>query len=168
MDQYAEYLIGRHRGTGVLVDTNLLLLYFVGLYDQDLIERWGRTSDRFVSVDHDTLMLLIERFERLVVTPHVLTEVSNLLGYLWEPAKSECRDLFGQVIRSAMEENLTPAEDLSEHRAFLPLGLTDASISDAAGTGSYLVLTDDLDLYGYLEGVGAGVLNFNEVRGLAY
>ncbi|MBA4114927.1 MAG: hypothetical protein H0X71_00460 [Rubrobacter sp.] len=167
MDQYAEHLIGRYRSAGVLVDTNLLLLYFIGRYDQGLIERWGRTNDRFVSVDYDTLLLLLERFDTLVVTPHVLTEVSNLLGYLNEPARSECRELFGQTIRSLMDEKRTSGDDLSEHRAFLPFGIADASVADAAA-GSYLVLTDDLDLYGYLENEGVGVLNFNEIRSLAY
>lgn len=167
MDQYAEYLVGRYRSAGVLVDTNLLLLYFVGLYDQELIERWGRTNDRFVSVDYDTLLLLLERFDRLVVTPHVLTEVSNLLGYLTEPAKTECRELFGHIIRSLMEEKRTTGKDLSKHQIFLSLGIVDASIADAAA-GSYLVLTDDLDLYGYLENEGVAVLNFNGIRHLAY
>lgn len=167
MDQYAEHLIGRYRSAGVLVDTNLLLLYFVGLYDQGLIERWGRTNDRFVSVDYDTLLLLLERFDRWVVTPHVLTEVSNLLGYLAEPAKTECRQLFGQTIRSLMEEKRTSGDVLSKHHIFLSLGIADASIADAAA-GLYLVLTDDFDLYGYLANEGIGVLNFNEIRYLAY
>jgi hypothetical protein len=151
----------------VLVDTNLLLLYFVGLYDRGLIERFGRTKDRFVSVDFDTLLLLLEQFDRLIVTPHVLTEVSNFLGYLEEPARTRCLALFGEIIRGLMEEKRTPGVELSEHPAFLPFGIADASISDAAGT-SYLVLTDDLNLYGFLVNRGAGVLNFNEIRTIAY
>lgn len=167
MDQYADSLIARYRDAGVLVDTNLLLLYFVGWYDQGLIERWSRTSDRFVSLDYDLLLLLLEPFEKLVVTPHVLTEVSNMLGYLAEPAKTRCRERLAQIVRSVMEEKRTPAADLSEDPAFIPFGIADTSILEAA-VGSYLVLTDDLPLYAYLLGHGVEVLNFNEIRGLAY
>lgn len=167
MDQYADYLIGRYRNAGVLVDTNLLLLYFVGWYDQGLIEKWGRTSDRFVSVDYDTLIIVLDQFDKLIVTPHVLTEVSNMLGYLQEPAKTECRERFSQVIRFLMEEKRTPGADLGEKPAFFLFGIADASIVDAA-TDTYLVLTDDLDLYGYLENKGVGVLNFNEIKWFAY
>ncbi len=167
MDQYADSLIARYRNAGVLVDTNLLLLYFVGRYDRGLIERWPRTNDRFVSVDYDLLLLLLEPFEKLIVTPHVLTEVSNMLGYLAEPAKTGCRVLLAQIINSVMQEKRTPGASLSEDPAFVPFGITDTSILDAA-VGSYLVLTDDLPLYAYLLAQGVEVLNFNEIRGLAY
>lgn len=162
-----DALLGRYRNAGVLVDTNLLLLYFVGFYDQRLIERWGRTADRFVAVDFDTLLVLLEGFERLVVTPHILTEVSNLLGYLRDPARTVCFGRFAEIIRSTMLEERTPGMDLSENPAFMLFGIADTSILDAAA-GSYLVLTDDLSLAAYLQGQGVDVLNFNQVRGLAY
>ena len=149
------------------MDTNLLLLFFVGYYDRGLIERWPRTAGRFASVDYDTLLLLLEGFDKIVVTPHILTEVSNMLGYLAEPAKTECRVRLALVIRTLMEETRTPGTDLIELRAYLPFGIADASISDAA-TDTYLVLTDDFDLYGYLQNEGVGVLNFNQIKGLAY
>lgn len=168
MEQYADYVIGKHRRTGVVVDTNLLLLYFVGTYDRGLIERWGRTNDRFVSVDYETLRLVLSQFDKLVVTPHVLTEVSNMLGYLSEPARTACFEQFALAIRSSlMEEELTFATELSDDAAFFLFGIADASILEAAA-GSYLVLTDDFPLYGYLMSKGVDVLNFNEIRGLAY
>lgn len=167
MEYDVDSLLGRYRSAGMLVDTNILLLYFIGVYDQGLIERWGRTADRFVAADFDTLSVLLEGFERLAVTPHILTEVSNMLGGLSDPAKTECFGLFARVIRSTMHEKCTPGSDLSESPAFISFGIADTSILDAA-TDSYLVLTDDLDLYAYLLSQGVDVLNFNEIRGLAY
>ncbi len=35
---------GRNRAADVLVDTNLLLLYVVGVHDRDLIPRFKRTA----------------------------------------------------------------------------------------------------------------------------
>ena len=167
MEYDVDSLLGRYRNAGVLIDTNLLLLYFVGFYDKGLIERWSRTADRFVAVDFDTLSILLEGFERLVVTPYILTEVSNLLGNLSDPAKTECYGLLARTIRSAMDEKHTPGVDLIDSPAFGLFGITDASILDVA-TGSFLVLTDDLPLYAYLQGNGVEVLNFNEIRALAY
>jgi hypothetical protein len=167
VEQYADYLLGKYRNAGVLVDTNLLLLYFVGTYDTGLVERFSRTADRFAADDFDTLALLLEQFDRLVVTPHVLTEVSNMIGHLKEPARTTCFALFGEVIRSVMDEKHTSGAALSNDPAFVVFGVTDTSIFDAAA-GSYLVLTDDLPLYKYLEGKGIDVLNFNEIRTIAY
>jgi hypothetical protein len=90
VEQYVSELVTRHRGGGVLVDTNLLLLLFVGGYDRGLVERFPRTADRFVSVDYDTLAGLLSGFRQIVTTPHILTETSNLIGQLTGRAKVEC------------------------------------------------------------------------------
>jgi rRNA-processing protein FCF1 len=162
-----DSLLAQYRTAGVLVDTNILLLYFVRAYDQGLIERWSRTADRFVSVDFDTLLVLLEPVERLAVTPHVLTEVNNLLDGLYGYAKTECFRLLAQAIDSVMNEKRTPSDELAKDPAFLRFGIADTSILDAAA-GSYLVLTEDLPLYAYLQGQGVDVLNFNQLRELAY
>jgi len=163
----ADYLLARYRDEGVLIDTNILLLYFVGGYDQRLVENWGRTYNLFVSEDFLTLHLLLEGFQRYAVTPHVLTEVSNMLGHLKDPARAECRKALAQSIRSIMHEKRTPGVDLVENPAHIFLGIADISILDAA-TNRYLVLTEDLDLYHHLQQHNVDVLNFNEIRSLAY
>ncbi len=167
MEYGVDSLLARYRKAGVLVDTNLLLLYFVGNFNQGLIERWTRTKDRFVAEDFDTLQILLEGFERLVVTPHILTELSNWLRYLNEPARTECLASLTHAMRAVMCEEWTCGAELSENSAFLTFGITDMSILDAA-LGSYLVLTDDLPLYANLQNKGVAVLNFNEIRDLAY
>ncbi len=167
MDQYVGSLIGRYRSAGLLVDTNVLLLHFVGAYEPGLIERFARTKNRgFVPEDFYTLGRVIEQFERVVATPHILTEVSNWLGYLEDPAKSACFRRLAEAVR-LMREPLTPASTLSLDPAFVLFGITDASIRDAAA-GTYLVLTDDLPLADYLGRQGVDVLNFNNIRLLGY
>ena len=167
MERYVDDLIGRYRRAGILVDTNLLLLFFVGDYDRVLVERFKRTANKFVAEDFDTLCLLLEQFNLIITTPHVLTEVSNWLGNLSEPAKTRCFNRFAQLIRSAMHEQYTSGSSLSDNSAFVSFGIADASIYDTA-RDSYLVLTDDLPLYAYLSGNGVDVLNFNEIRTIAY
>lgn len=68
----ADYLRAKYRDKGVLIDTNILLLYFVGGYDQQLIENWSRTGDRFVAEDLMTLHILLEGFQRYAATPTCL------------------------------------------------------------------------------------------------
>lgn len=51
------------------MDTNLLLLFYVGGYDRSLIERFPRTADRFVSADFDTLNGVLGGFDKVVATP---------------------------------------------------------------------------------------------------
>ena len=164
MDQYIGALIGRYRSRGVLVDTNVLLLYFVGAYDSGLVERFSRTRNRgFTSRDFYTLVQLLGQFDRFITTPHVLTEVSNWLTYLEEPARSACfRHLIKDI--SLMSEQRTMASTLSNNPAFMLFGITDTAILDATPPGAYLVLTDDLPLYGYLSNLGVDVLNFNHIR----
>ncbi len=158
-------MIGRYRSAGVLVDTNLLLLYFVGTCDRDQIERFRRTRDRFVAEDFETLMRVFRSFDTVVTTPHVLTEVSNLLGHLSGRTRTKCFGLFAQHV-SLMNEKHTPARDLGGRPTFVKFGIADASIEDAAQ--GYLVLTDEFPLANYLGSKGLDVLNFNNIRTLRY
>jgi len=83
-------LIHRYRSRGVLVDTNILLLHFVSDYDRELVPRFKRTAT-FAVDDYDLLIKLLTRFNSVVTTPNVLSEVSNLAGQLGEPANSASR-----------------------------------------------------------------------------
>lgn len=166
MERYVGSLIAQYRRTGVLVDTNLLLLFYIGGYDQRQIARFKRTADRFISVDFDTLAAVLEQFDTVVTTPHILTEVSNLMGQLSGRVRDGCFDLLAQSIPK-LHERHTASTDLAGDEAFIKLGITDTSILEAA-TDHYLVLTDDLPLYSYLGGRGLDVLNFNNIRTLNF
>lgn len=164
VERYIGELISRHRGGGVLVDTNLLLLFFVGGYDRGLVERFRRTQDRFVAADYETLAGVLGEFERVVTTPHILTEVSNFMGQLTGRAKVECFEFLARSI-PAMRETHIAGEELAQRGPFVKLGITDASILEVAAE-PYLVLTDDFRLYNYLANQGTDVLNFNNLRSL--
>ncbi len=146
------------------MDTNVLLLYFVGTYNPDLVERFNRTRNRgFTSGDYHLLAELLKQFDKFVTTPHVLTEVSNWLAYLDEPARSVCLGRLAKDIGS-MSETITPASTLGGNPAFVRFGIADAAIVDAITPGAYLVITDDFPLFGYLSNRGVDVLNFNRIR----
>ena len=146
------------------MDTNLLLLFFIGGYDRSLVERFRRTADRFVASDFDTLAGLLGGFERVVTTPHILAETSNLMGQLSGHARVGC---FERLARSIpiMQETHIAAADLVRHEPFVKLGITDAAVIEVAAA-PYLVLTDDFRLYNFLADTGTDVLNFNNIRSL--
>ena len=88
MSNYIIELLQRYRGKGVLLDTNILLLYFVGAFNPEEIPRFKRTK-MFTVEDHDTLVGILGYFEKIVTTPNILTEVSNLSGQLAEHLKGK-------------------------------------------------------------------------------
>ena len=75
MTDHILYLIQKYHSRGVLVDTNILLLRFVGDFDRDLIPRFKRTA-QFVVEDYDLLKRLLVRFNSTITTPHILAEVN--------------------------------------------------------------------------------------------
>ncbi len=165
MEEYIGSLIGRYREGGLLVDTNLLLLYLVGAYDERQIRGFRRT-EQFEPEDFLVLAAFIGQFGQVVTTPHVLTETSNLLGQLSGHVRAGCFTLLRQSI-SLMREHQAPAATIAADPDFIRFGITDMAIAEAS-PGTYLVLTDDLPLYSYLGGRGVDVLNFNNIRPFEY
>ncbi len=154
-------LISRYRNKGLLVDSNLLLLYFVGAYDPERIATFKGTA-RFGPDDFDLLLRLVALFQRIVTTPNILTEVSNLSGKLREDEKRTYFADFAKLV-PRFAEHYCESKEICALQHFKDFGLTDSGIIDLA-RGSFLVLTDDGPLVGYLQNAGIDVINFNHVR----
>jgi hypothetical protein len=153
--------IDRFRRRGILIDANLLLLYFVGARRPDLIRAFKRTA-AYTADDFALLRALIARFRRITTTPHVLTEVSNLMGQCGEPMRSDLRHWLARAVQ-AWEEERAPSRTLAQTAGFPRFGLTDAAIAEVAARAC-LVLTDDHPLAGWLEARGAEVIRFSELQ----
>lgn len=162
LGSYTEILLQRFRTRGVLVDTNLLLLYAVGSYDEDIVKR--AAFDRISAYDWNDLQLLrrlLSLFKISVTTPHVLAEVSNWIGYLPRDQKIACLAQFRNTF-SVFQELPVDSLATSTHERFRFLGLTDTAIAEVAQ--EYLVLTDDARLVGHLNEMGLDALNINHLR----
>lgn len=66
-----------HKNSGVIIDSNLLLLLFLAGYDRRQISTNSRLAD-FTEDDYDLLVQMLKPVRRPVTTPNILTEVSNL------------------------------------------------------------------------------------------
>jgi hypothetical protein len=163
--EYLNELVDRYKSKGLLIDTNLLLLYFIGTYDPDRIPKFKRTM--VFTVDEFWLLVgFLDVFDKLVSTPNVLTEVSHLSGQLAESLRTPFYSDFASRI-PLLEEHYVQSAGASSLAHFNKFGLTDSGIVQLV-KDNYLVLTDDLNLVGYLQNQAIDVINFNHIRSLAW
>ncbi len=149
---------------GVVIDSNLLLLLFLGNYERRQITSNKRLS-MFTEEDFDLLTRFLEPFSKLVTTPNILTEVSNLSNAI--PAnKREAYFTWFASRLVLLEEEYAPSA-LVMGNPWGKFGLTDAAIA-AVAKNRYLVLTDDFPLSQSLQSAGIDTVNFNHLRGLAW
>ena len=161
MIERLRQLIALYARKGILIDTNILLLYFVGTFDPDRILSFKRTA-QFTLEDYRTLLLLLRPFERIVTTPNILTEVGNLSDKLG----ASYLQLFAEQI-GLMEEHYIDSRGIVAQEEFTRIGLTDTGIIHLSRS-EYLVLTDDFPLSQRLEKNGLDVINFNHIRPLGW
>lgn len=161
-----QHLVVKHASRGLLIDTNVLLLYLVGIFDKDLIERFKRTRS-YNAQDFALLANLVCLFARIVTTPHILAELSNLSLQMKEPRVTRYFDVVVETLRTMREEYLSKDSLLaSRSLRWLPrIGFTDLSIIEAASIHKYLVLTDDFTGAQCLHASNCDVINFNHIRG---
>lgn len=145
----------------MLIDSNLLLLLFVGSFERGLIGRFKRLN-AFAVDDYDLLVAVLGRLGRIATTPNILTEVSNLSGELKDRVRSSYYESFASRL-SLLSERYVESAQVAQTPIFRALGITDAGIILIASEG-ILVLTEDLTLCQHLWGSGIDALNFNHLR----
>jgi hypothetical protein len=154
----------------LLLDSNLLLLAIIGRADVGPVGSFKRTA-MFSNDDYEILGDLIARFPRLVTTPHVLSEVSNLLNNRGGHSQSS-RQIWATfeavaVALNILEERHVPVQEVSQDPLFARFGLTDTALALLSGQGMLLLsvdaaLVESLQRRGHLAG------NFNHVRSFRF
>lgn len=150
---------------GLLVDTNLLVLFAVGTVNRNRIETFKRTR-QYTIADYDLLLRVLAKFAPLYTVAHVLAEVSDL---------TDLRDYEGLQARRVLKKSISllnevqmPSKLAAEDGVYEDLGLVDAAIGAVARAHNCGVLTDDLDLYLRLSYDNVDVLNFTHLRARAW
>jgi predicted nucleic acid-binding protein len=150
---------------GILVDTNLLVLYAVGTVNRNRIETFKRTN-RYAKSDYDLLVRWLERFQRFYTVAHVLAEVSNLTD-LPGPERLRARLVLKKTI-DLLDEAEMPSALAAEDRLYQDHGLVDAAIGAVARAHNCAVLTDDFELYRCLSHDNVTVFNFAHLQARAW
>ncbi|MCF6158664.1 MAG: hypothetical protein E3K32_08860 [wastewater metagenome] len=160
MDYYPK-IIQNYRSKGLLIDSNLLLLYFIGKYNPSMIQSFKRTK-KYTIEDFDLLSQIASFFAKLITTPNILTEVSNLCNSLSDNIKDNYFTEFAERIQ-VLNEHYKQSSDICSLDHFKKFGLTDSGIIDLV-KGNFLVLSDDLPLTNYLLSKNIDAINFNHLR----
>ena len=128
----------------IFIDTNLLMLLVVGATGKHLIGKHDRLQ-AFEIEDYERLMNLVKKIGRVLVTPNILTETSNLLSQHGEPERSYIFEKLRAFIKETEEVPIV-SEVASSNENFIRLGLTDAALLEVVSRSNPLI-TVDLDLY---------------------
>lgn len=142
-----ELYIYKYRPDGLIIDTNLLILFLVGKFDESFIEKCELLKGYYCIKDYNLLCQIIKRFKKIVITPHIITELSNL-------SKKEFRDqsllsYFSVFINlckeSFLEENNVNLKDILEVDLVIvaDFGFTDVAIYQLSKNGNFAVITSD-------------------------
>ena len=113
----------------LVIDSGLLVLLIVGAVDPTYIAKHKRT-DVYSVANFEMLRDMVQRAPKIICTPHILAETSNLLRQIGEPKKSEMMESFQRLIVDAaeFEEMAISSKVASKAPSFIRLGLTDAAI----------------------------------------
>lgn len=149
----------------VILDSNLLLLLVVGLASQNYIKIHRRLNS-YTDDDFVLLAKILNSVDSIILTPNTLTETSNLIGYIVNPARAEIYTVFRALLETpGNEERFVESKVAMTRTEFVRLGLTDAALLHMA-TESHTLLTADLDLYLAAVSQGLKAENFNHLRKL--
>lgn len=145
----------------VLIDTNLLILLIVGLYNKDLISVHKRTKE-FMPKDFDLLVKCIRGYKILWVTSHCLAEVSNLIRQTNKKQAKELMACFSNYVANTKESHI-PKEIIFKNGILTRLGVADTGFIIKSKRVS-CAFTVDLGLYLEISKRGYRVVNFNHLR----
>jgi len=147
----------------IIIDTIPLLLFLIGAYDPNLILTFKRLKTyKYTFEDFTILKEFLFRAKVIVVTPGVLSEVSN---YAFECGNFP--DLLEKNIKylMSMKEFYVSKEIIiGLKEEMFKFGFTDSSLIIAAKNNAGEILTRDYGLSQYCQKkLGIGALNLDEI-----
>lgn len=143
----------------VALDTNVFLLYLVGMVDKGSIAKNKRLAAFDVEA-FERLVDLISGFDRIVVTPGCLSEATNLLDYD-KASRAENFMYLAKLLGASdvLDERYIPARQAVNEPSYMWLGITDATYVEIAKRG-IPVVTADLQLFSQVVGHAPDSVNF--------
>jgi hypothetical protein len=145
----------------LLLDTNLLVVFVVGLTDRGEIGKHKRTRD-YTPEDFDRLLVEMNKYQELWVTSQSVAECSNLIRQIHSALAERLMQTLSNLVSRINESNMS-SRDLFMERCVLTLGVTDAGIAKKSRRVTNL-LTADLDLYLEVSQKYGNAINFNHIR----
>lgn len=143
-----------------MLDTNILLLWLVGNVDATLLLTFKRVQS---CEERDIALLerLLRPFQRMITTPHILTEVSNFV----DQSPVHRRAKLVEALRDFIEnhaEIFEAATELSSRSEFNLLRLSDTALISLSSNA--VVITTDFHLSERIASQGGQAINFSRAR----
>jgi hypothetical protein len=145
----------------VLIDSGPLLLLFTGIYNKDLIGRSRRIKD-YQPIHFDILIQYLAG-RRIIVTPGVLAELTNLAKYIKDINFTKFIESNNEGLKKLGEHHISK-ELILETDEFSRLGYTDTSILLSAKKNNGEVLTEDHELFLRCRKVGMKATHMVEIK----
>ena len=151
------------RRDGLLLDTNVLAAWVVGLYNPSLLG--SKALSNFGRNDFELLGTLAADAARIVTTPHILGEASNLVENCAGRLRGRAAlTVFGRIAVNFDERHAAFADLWAGggEAMVIEFGVTDAAISVTAQQA--VVLSTDRSFVTDLQGRGLRAINYNHLR----
>lgn len=158
-------LASKYKTHGILLDTNVLLLYLFATYDPSKVGI--KRLAKYGKDDGQLLISYIGRFSHILTTSHVLAETSNLVrqivsGQVRTELSTKFHPLFCSNLPNSFRQCAVDV-GLIKKDLFGQLGLTDSGLTTLVQS-KQLLLTDDLDLFRASMLCGGDAINFTHMR----
>jgi hypothetical protein len=147
----------------IILDANLIVLLVVGLAGTEYIAKHKRLKTYLIE-DYEILKTTIEQSAGVVVTPNALSEASNLLRQIADPAREKISLAFKNLIQNTNEKYL-PSKEACDRGEFIRFGLSDNALLEVGKTDIVLVSVD-ANLCIAAQNAGYEAVNFNHLRNL--
>lgn len=149
----------------LVIDANLLLLLVIGQLDEGRLISASKRLGAFNKKDFALLFEYASNFQKICITPYLVTEVSNLIdlvGDKYYQAYQVARTLFTEFV----EIKVVLKQDIKLD-AFLTHGITDASLVELVK--EHVVVTNDKKMLPLLYATNAdNVMPFEWLKSMAH
>ena len=160
-------LINKHKNFGILIDSNILLTWIIGIIDVRYIQKFKRTRE-YTEIDFNIIDKLLNYFSIWYTIPNIITEINNLANSLDKERKKKFYDVYTKLIFNVFEHHIPSQEAIKKYPVeFIKFGITDCIIYNLCKR-NILILTADFPIAQYLEKQNLDVINYNHIRGEQY
>jgi len=148
---------------GIIVDTNIMLLFLVGCYDINYIEQFKRTM-KYTKEEYYFVRELLTFYykDKIFTSPHIITEISNFSLNIQGNRINKYFDFFIKIFNDVCEIYIEKNK-IIEFKELPKFGITDIGIFKIAKEKNLLVLTDDFRLSSYLSDNCINALNLRTI-----
>ena len=152
LEKIRKFSIQRNR-EGIILDTMVLLLFFIGKYDYSLIKNFKPTHE-YSKNDCELLDRIVRLFKKIIITPQVIAEMSNhSLSYLFSARLQQYLCVVVNFLKNKerTEERHIKFKDWNDKNIgrLCSFGFVDMGMYEVSKQTGMPILTDDENLYNF-------------------